>query len=143
MTLFKQHHDYDCGPACIKMLVDHFGIKHPNGSTISYRYIKRLCRCTKDGTEFRDFNNALKHFGFKRRRMSLNSYYSKKNAFVALIEDPEEPSEDHYVVLTPTSSGYLFGQTFDIIDPYYGVNNKFPVVIRSFNSKPWVWEIYQ
>jgi predicted double-glycine peptidase len=142
VKLHKQPDDNTCGPAVIKTLADQFNITTAKGELFSFGYIKRLCGCTKDGTELRGFNKALKRLGMKKVRAGMKDITLRRPALwpiLALIKDPES-NDDHYTLVRGYGNELVY-----LADPYYGNITmhigEFRERIRFFNGRPWLWEI--
>jgi len=135
MKLYKQPNSYTCGTTCIKMLADHFK-KTYNSRNYSFKRLKVICNNTKDGTEIRDINKALKELNLKRERVSSLIY----GWHLTLIID-SVPNTDHYVLVKRS----VFKNRVFIMDPYDGKysipDHVFDKLVRKYNNKPWIWRI--
>ncbi len=56
---FKQETDYTCLPACIRIIMNHFGDEIPENE------IAAICGTTKAGTRLRNAVDAIRSFGYE------------------------------------------------------------------------------
>ena len=87
--IYRQMDSSDCGPACLRMVARHYGLK------FSQHYFRTQCHITRAGVTLRDIKEAAEVIGLKTNggRFTLNQ----------LIEDVPLPcillwNNNHYVV---------------------------------------------
>lgn len=143
-----QGDDYSCGPACINMIANYFGIKTKRGNYYSLPYIRKLCNVDKElGTNYRNMNAALKHFGLKRSRCknirdikkSLDSRYP----ILTIAPDIEDRSSAHYIIIRGYKQELDGTESLLVADPFYTrykADKKKLMKQLSLEDK-WIWSI--
>lgn len=114
---FSQKSNYDCGPACLKMVLDYYGTK------FKYEDILSLANMSDTGISMYELNVTAKILGLKSEGVSLN--------FSDLFSNIELPCiihwyKKHYVVLPPQEEPQ---KSITIINPSTGKQN---VTIEEF-----------
>lgn len=120
MKLYKQHDLVDCGPACLKMIIRHYG------KNISIDSIRNKSYLSKDGVSFVGLSNAAEFFGLKTLGTKLNIETLQKKVPLPCILHFEE---NHFVVLYKVKR-----EKFFIADPSLG---KYVLSSSEF-SKKWL-----
>ena len=114
VPFFKQHTDYTCGPACMKMVMKYFG------KEFTEEHLKKLMKTKKkDGTEHSALVNCTEKKGFNYRvhkNSTINQikYYIDKELPV-IINFIAPDGNGHYAVVTEYKKDKLI-----LNDPYYG-----------------------
>lgn len=88
--LYKQLDSSDCGPACLKMIAQHYGKNY------SIDYLRRISFITKEGVSLLTISKAAERIGFKTLKLELTHQY--------LVETVPLPcvlfwNNEHFVVL--------------------------------------------
>lgn len=92
--IYRQFDSMDCGPACLKMILKHYG------KDVSLERLKELAQVTMSGVSLFGLSETAEKLGFRT--------ISAKLTFEQLLEDAPLPcilhwDQNHYVVLTPSS----------------------------------------
>jgi ATP-binding cassette, subfamily B, bacterial len=93
---FKQLDSSDCGPACLKMISQHYGKNY------SIDYLRRISFITKEGVSLLTISKAAERIGFKTLKLELTHEY--------LVETVPLPcilywNQEHFVVLRDIKNG--------------------------------------
>lgn len=62
---YKQHDRMDCGPACLKIIAEHYGKK------ITLDYLREICFTNRSGTSLLSLNSAACKIGFRTESVKL------------------------------------------------------------------------
>jgi len=96
----------DCGPACLKMIVNYFGKK------ISYDYLKKICPTDNKGVSLLKLNDAAISLGFNTKMIGIGfSWLHTKIALPCIFW-----GEQHFVVIYKVERNYVF-----VADPQVGL----------------------
>lgn len=126
---YKQYSSTDCGPACIKMLVKHYG------KDISMQQLRDICNTDREGTSIAELNNALQKLGFKTLPVKISVEKSDISLFVEEINLPiiVHWNDNHFVVLYK-----IHNNNYYIADPAVGLykvkGDKFKLFCYNYNS---------
>lgn len=87
---FIQRDLSDCGPACLKMIVDFYS------SSFKYEYIRCRTQVSKDAVNLLDISEAAEAIGFRTQSIKLT--------FASLVNGASLPAilhwnQNHFVVL--------------------------------------------
>lgn len=142
MSIKKQSHNYDCGPAALFSILSHFGIKNVN-----YKKLVKQCKTTKDyGTLTENLVKAAKLYNLKVKQhekmtiKELQDITNKKIPVIASIQSwGNEKSKNniesgHYVIVTKVDKEYVH-----FYDPYYQSKDKRKMKKDEF-MKDWIDE---
>ena len=132
-----------CGPCCIKMLLDFYGIKKSNGKEYTKQSLIALAKTDKEyGTQFRAMNSLLRLVELSRVKLQNEKediMLALESGHPVLTVIPDQDA-DHYVVIRGfTKNEYI------LADPYYGISRtvKESVMHKMIQEGGrWVWEIY-
>lgn len=126
---YKQYNSTDCGPACIKMLVKHYG------KDISMQQLRDICNTDREGTSIAELNNALQKLGFKTLPVKISTDKSDISLSVREINLPVIIywNDNHFVVLYKITNNNYY-----IADPAVGLykvnGDKFKLFCYNHNS---------
>ena len=104
---YKQHTDYSCGLACLRMLLERLGLEY------SEKILRDLTDCVEDGTEYYDLQRVLKMLGlrgYSRYNVSLKQLTQKLNKNIPLMVGFQE----HWQIVVGYDKKYIL-----IADPNY------------------------
>lgn len=109
MRYFIPHDSIDCGPACLKMIADHYG------RNFSFQFLRRICNINRLGVSLYNLEKAAIQLGFKTvtAQLSLNYLVEKAELPCILFWDT-----NHFVVLYKVSRGKK--RNFFLMDPGQG-----------------------
>ena len=110
MKLFKQHDQMDCGPACVKMIANHFGKNYTLDTLRNY------CSISHDGVSLLGISDALENIGFKTIGGKLTIDQLISDALLPCVVHWEQ---NHFVVLYKIKQKNIFNRNaqFYIADP--------------------------
>ena len=104
---YKQHTDYSCGLACLRMLLERFGQNYKES------FLRELADTDKDGTEVSDLKRILRMLGFRgysRYSVSLKQLIQKLNRNIPIMVGFGE----HWQIIIGYDGKYIL-----IADPNY------------------------
>lgn len=107
MKVFKQQDKMDCGPACLKMISNHYG------NDISFSHIKDICAYTKSGVSLSEISDAAERIGFRTLGVKVSYDKLKTDApfpFIAYWK------QSHFIVVYKMS-----GKSVSVADPAFGL----------------------
>lgn len=139
-----------CGPCCIKMLADYYGITKPNGQEYSKLSLVKLCNTTKEyGTQFRDMSKTLTKLGLKRTKVRnlkeiKTSILGRKEPILTIIPDIKESGAYHYIILKGVKlSKNPFNTRIVVQDPFWGEHSVLLWYIMHLIEEGgnWMWAI--
>lgn len=125
---YKQHTDYSCGIACLRMLLERFGKYYTE------KYLRDLIDCVEDGTEVSDLKRTLKILGFRgysRYNISLKQLIQKLDKNIPAMVG----FGGHWQIVIGYDRKYMF-----IADPNY---NKYIRISKKRFLKLWKTEYNQ
>lgn len=98
----------DCGPACLKMVTEHYGKNY------SLEYLREQCYLSREGVSLLSINDAAEKLGFRTLKVKLS--------FDKLIQDCPLPcilhwNQEHFVVL------YAVKENKNIFQKLFGSKN--------------------
>jgi ABC-type bacteriocin/lantibiotic exporter with double-glycine peptidase domain len=142
MPYAKQGEDSaNCGPCTLKMLVDYYNVRNPDGRRYSVASLNRLLNVSSEfGCEKSDVVRTLKRLGLKRERVdwrNLHFHLKKRKPVLSLFID--EDGIGHYSVIKGADKKHLLFH-----DPYWGKDiardkKQFKNQARRFGD--WLWAI--
>ena len=143
-----QEDDYSCGPACINMLANYYKRCNKNGTEYSLSHIRKICNVDKiTGTNYKDMNAALKHFGLKRVRCKNVNDIKKSldNRYPVLTITPhtEEKNAAHYIIIRGYKKELDGTSSLLIADPFhrhYKQDQKY-LMKQLEKEDNWIWSI--
>ena len=99
----------DCGPTCLKMIADFYGID------LGLTYLKRKFKMTKAGVSMLDIHKAAEAIGFKSTGVKINIkqlrkivkdipviFHYNKNHFVIIYKTPQPQTKGYFFVADPS-----------------------------------------
>ncbi len=127
-SYFKQKKEYTCGPACVRMILNDFGIKKEEKELE-----RELKTNTKRGTLHKQINITLKRYPvkiFTEKESSVKKlvYFIKKGYKIIICYNTKKNygkvdiDSSHYSVIRKITSKKLY-----LLDPYYGKNVRYPI----------------
>jgi ATP-binding cassette subfamily B protein len=113
IKLYKQQNAMDCGPTCLKMVLQHFGKK------ISIQILRDLCHTNREGSSIKSIVIASEELGLNSIGIKCN-IGSKNNSDIPNLEDLQLPliahwKKHHFVVIYKSANN-----KFHIADPAVG-----------------------
>ena len=102
----------DCGPTCLKMIVDFYGLE------FRLTYLKQKFKITKAGVSMLDIHKIAKTIGFDSTGIKINIGQLKK--IVQNIPVIFHHNENHFVIIYKAPRPQKKGQFF-IADPSRGL----------------------
>lgn len=112
LNVFKQKTDYTCGPSCLKMVFDYFGLK------LTEEQIAKLAGTTVDGTAPEKLVSCSNKLGFEAHykvNSSISDIKKFLNKRVPVIVDWFSVDEGHYSVVVGMDSQNIY-----LADPEFG-----------------------
>jgi len=114
MKYYRQSKDYTCGPAVVRMALNH------HNTNLSESYLTKLLDTTKDyGTRITRLVVILRNFGLtcKMYKNSTIGQLKQKldNNVVIVSYYLEEYKEGHYAIVKKVTKNKIY-----LIDPWYG-----------------------
>lgn len=116
--LLKQETPYSCGPACLRMVLEWFGVlKEEEG-------LRTLCDCTFDGTDQVLLVKAARDLGFKETRKYSMGFADLRRevdrgvfpiVYIRTRLIPDAPAQMHSVVVIKASADEVH-----VNDPWRG-----------------------
>jgi len=101
----------DCGPACLKMIANHYG------QAYRLQYLRDLCGITRGVISVGGISDAAEHLGF--RTIAVKIAFNSSEYSPALIEFPApfivNWNQAHFVVVYKITASQVL-----IADPAYG-----------------------
>ena len=107
-----QQRTNDCGPTCLKMIADFYGLD------LGLTYIKRKFKMTKAGVSMLDIHKAAETIGFESTGIKINIEQLKK--IVQDIPVIFHYNENHFVIIYKAPRPKKKGQFF-VADPAQGL----------------------
>lgn len=79
MKFIPQHDQMDCGPACLSMIVNHYGKKYP------LEYLRKNTFISREGVSLLGIDEVAKKVGLNSfsANLTLDKLIEKKNSFPA------------------------------------------------------------
>jgi ATP-binding cassette subfamily B protein len=101
----------DCGPACLKMVANHYGLRP------SLQKLRELCHISRDGVSLAGLADAAEKIGF--RALAVKIKYDSNGEIPGLVELPLPGivhwNQNHFVVVYKISRRYVW-----VADPAHG-----------------------
>lgn len=119
---FQEKND-TCGPACLKIILDFYGIKKSEKSLV------KLCKTTKEGTKANDLIKAAKKFklsGFIKDNSRIEDLKENLHQKIPVIVDWFLEDDGHYSIVAKMDKKHIFLQ-----DPSIGKIRK--IKLSKFN----------
>ena len=107
-----QRETNDCGPTCLKMITDFYGLK------FGLTYLKRKFKMTKAGVSMLDIHKAAETIGFESTGIKITIEQLKK--IVQDIPVIFHYNENHFVIIYKTPRPQKKGKFF-VADPSQGL----------------------
>lgn len=107
-----QNETNDCGPTCLKMIADFYGID------LGLIYVKRKFKMRKAGVSMLDIHKAAETIGFESTGIKINIQQLKK-----IVQDVPvifHYNENHFVIIYRAPRPQKTGQFF-VADPSQGL----------------------
>jgi ATP-binding cassette, subfamily B, bacterial len=79
---YKQQHQMDCGPACLRMVAQHYG-RYYNMETLRQR-----CQFNKEGVSLLGISDAAETLGFRTRGVKIT--------YAGLVKEASLPCIAHW-----------------------------------------------
>ncbi|MBI5064796.1 C39 family peptidase [Candidatus Woesearchaeota archaeon] len=112
-----------CGPACLKIILDYYGIKKSEKSLI------KLCKTTKEGTSIENLVKAAKKFSlsvFIKKNASIEDLKKHFHQKIPVIVDWFLEDDGHYAIVAKIDKRNIYLQ-----DPSMGKIRK--ISLKKFN----------
>ncbi len=112
-----------CGTACLKIILDYYGIKK------SERSLAKLCKTTKKGTKAEDLIKAAKRFkltGFIKENSNISELKKYVHQKIPVIVDWFLEDDGHYAIVAKIDQRNIYLQ-----DPSIGKIRK--IKLKKFN----------
>lgn len=106
-TFYKQYDSMDCGPACLKMIVRHYG------KQVDLDAVRQKTQIGKEGVSLLGISEAADELGFRTRAIKLNASALTRDALLPAIL---HWNQNHFVVLYKVRRN-----TCSIADPAKGL----------------------
>lgn len=106
-VLYRQYSNHDCGIACIRMILFHYGVK------CRHEEIEQMCEMDNRGLSLLDISSCFKQLGFATKSLvtSIQQLQHIPVPFILYLK------ESHFVVIYKTDT---LKQTVHIADPAFG-----------------------
>jgi len=101
MKHYKQHTEYSCGIACLRMLLERFGKNYKES------FLRDLTNCNEEGTDITALKRGLKILGFKSSAhysVSLKQLIKKLNKNIPIMVGFQE----HWQIVIGYDKKYIF-----------------------------------
>lgn len=121
ISIKKQAHEYDCGPAALYSILSHFNIKN-----INYKKLTKQCKTTtSEGTKIDDIVKVAKYYGItatKHHDMSIQELQKLSNKMPVMVniqswgnkQEKKNIESGHFVIVTKVDDDFVHFH-----DPYY------------------------
>ena len=106
ISFYKQHDEMDCGPTCLKIILNYYG------KNVSSSYINQLSNTNKLGTSLKSISNVAEKIGFKTLGVILDFDKLKDKAPLPLIVYWKQK---HFVVVYKIKKNKIY-----VADPSIG-----------------------
>lgn len=110
MKLIKQYDAMDCGPACLAMISNFYGVNY------SLQALREMCYITKEGVSLLGINQAAEKIGFETFSATLSTDQLKKMQFPCILHW----NNNHFVVLEKYVENKSNSKNWHIVDPGHG-----------------------
>ena len=131
----------DCGPTCLKMIADYYGLNYELG------FLKRKCHVKKDGVSMLDLSKAAASIGFECTGAKVNIeqlkeivqdvpviLYCNKNHFIVIYKAPGPKKAGLFYIADP-ANGLVKYKKWKLITYWVDCNFKNKGKIRSGASR--------
>lgn len=109
MKFIKQYDIMDCGPACLAMICDHYGVD------FSLQELREKCFITKEGVSFLGINQAAEKIGFDSFAATLSLDQLKLMKLPCILHW----NNNHFVILEKVTISEKYSK-WKILDPGHG-----------------------
>lgn len=114
MIFVHQHDQMDCGPACLSMIIKHYG------KNVDLNYIREISHITREGVNFLGISDAAEKLGFETFATTLTNEQLESNnhSLPCIIHW----NQNHFVVLYKIKTNRITKKiTYKIADPSHGL----------------------
>jgi ABC-type bacteriocin/lantibiotic exporter with double-glycine peptidase domain len=120
-----QTKDYTCGPACMRMALEFFGINRREDE------LEKLMHALPgQGTLFKDMEDAAEHFGLAHKTIAPATIDDIKMllaeqwlVIVCYLMQTEPFQIDHYAIVRKLDKGRI-----NLFDPWHGELQSYPII---------------
>ena len=113
MNFTAQHDQYDCGPACLSMIANHYKKKY------SLNFLRELSFINREGVSLLGISEAAKQIGFDTipAKLAIENLIEKKNSLPCILHW----NQNHFIVLHKINTNLFTNKyQFKIADPAHG-----------------------